>query len=127
MLARLNNSSSIVECGTSFGLSTIYLALAINHNQNHDISTNNSSSNSLRVLTIEKDPSKVKKAKEIWTKAGPEIEKRISVVEGDLLEVLENGKSVPDVVDFLFLDGMLFTIKIPLIAPTIYSLCCIST
>jgi predicted O-methyltransferase YrrM len=109
MLARLNKSLSIVECGTSFGLSAIYLALAVNHN------ASSSDSNAFGVLTIEKDPTKVKKAKEIWAKAGLEIETRISSIEGDLLEVLANGENLPDDVDFLFLDGTLF--EAPPMAP----------
>jgi predicted O-methyltransferase YrrM len=100
MLAALNDSKSIIECGTSFGVSTIYMALAVNRNvcgQRHK---------AFGVLTIEKDCDKVANAKKIWTEAGKDVEEWIDARSGDLLEILEQDESLPDIVDLIFLDGM---------------------
>lgn len=99
MLACLNNSKSIVECGTSFGVSTIYFALAASRN------ALSSRADAFGVLTIEKDANKFKKAKSIWAEAGPEINDWIFPFEGDLLEVLQNDDILPKTIDLLFLDG----------------------
>jgi predicted O-methyltransferase YrrM len=99
MLARMNNSTSIVECGTSFGLSTIYFALAVGQN---------ATANAKRargVLTIEKDPAKLARARETWAQAGPTVTEWIHAKEGDLLEILADGTSLPGTVDLLLLDG----------------------
>jgi hypothetical protein len=106
MLACLNNSKSIVECGTSFGVSTIYFALAVFRN------ALGRRSDAFGVLTIEKDGNKVRKAKSIWAEAGPEIGDWIIPVEGDILEVLQDDGVLPETIDLLFLDGeILFSDK----------------
>jgi len=51
----------------SFGLATIYIALALNQ------STPGKQENDRRIITIEKDGSKVAKAMEIWTE-GKDVE-----------------------------------------------------
>jgi predicted O-methyltransferase YrrM len=99
VLALLNKSKSIIECGTSFGLSTIYLALAVNRN------VNGRGPDAFGVLTIEKDGDKMDEARQIWTRAGTEVENWIDARHGNLLEVLENGENLPKTVDLLFLDG----------------------
>lgn len=100
MLACLNGSRSIIECGTSFGISTIYLALAVKRNvQGPRIDDHG-------VFTIEKVPSKVQSARRIWTEAGKDVEDWIHPYEGEILEVLKENKSLPATVDLLFLDGM---------------------
>ena len=99
MLARMNNSTSIVECGTSFGLSTIYLALAV---------AQNAQSPSMKadgVLTMEKDSGKMARARETWAQAGTSVAEWIHPREGDLLEILADETNLPDTVDLLFLDG----------------------
>jgi predicted O-methyltransferase YrrM len=101
MLARLNGSTNIVECGTSFGVSTLYFALAVSHNLGID------RTKASGVITIEKDTEKVKAAQEIWTEAGDEVKERISSRQGDLLEILAEGTVLPHQVDLLFLDGNL--------------------
>jgi predicted O-methyltransferase YrrM len=95
----LNGSTTIVECGTSFGVSTIYLALAVSRNASHR------RSDAYGVLTMEKDAHKVAKAKEIWAEAGPEVEDWIEPREGDLLEILASDTGLPEKVDLVFLDG----------------------
>jgi hypothetical protein len=99
MLACLNNSKSIVECGTSFGVSTIYMALAVSRN------VSGSRTDAYGVFTVEKDGSKVRKAKSIWAEAGSDVEDWVYSYEGDLTEILSNDKLLPPIVDLVFLDG----------------------
>jgi predicted O-methyltransferase YrrM len=99
MLACLNGSRSIVECGTSFGISTIYLALAVKRN------THGPRKDGCGVFTIEKMHSKVESAKKIWAEVGKDVEDWIHPYGGDILEVLKTDKSLPTTVDLLFLDG----------------------
>ena len=100
MLACLNSAQNIIECGTSFGVSTIYLALAASRN------ARGLKKSACGVITIEKNPVKIAKAKEIWAEAGPQVEEWVDSREGDLMEVLNNDKHLPETVDLLFLDGM---------------------
>lgn len=99
MLACLNGAKSAVECGTSFGVSTIYMALAISRN------VQARREDAFGVLTVEKDTGKVQSAKKIWGEAGEDVEGWISSEEGDLLEVLARDDLLPETVDLLFLDG----------------------
>jgi predicted O-methyltransferase YrrM len=99
MLACLNGSKSIIECGTSFGVSTIYMALAVSQNASRQ------NREAYGVLTMEKDSSKVARAKKIWAEAGPDVEEWIHPHEGGLLEILQNEDLLPKTVDLLFLDG----------------------
>jgi predicted O-methyltransferase YrrM len=99
LLAIISDATRIIECGTSFGLATIYIALALNQ------STPGKQENDRRIITIEKDGSKVAKAKAIWTE-GKDVESRIDAREGNLLEVLEE-ETLPPVIDLVFLDGNL--------------------
>ena len=101
MLACLNKSKSIIECGTSFGISTVYLALAIQQN----VLSGKPETEPYGVLTMEKDPKKLEEAKQNWAVAGPEVEAFIHPLEGDLLHLLEKHDGLPETVDFLFLDG----------------------
>jgi hypothetical protein len=105
MLATLNDSKSIVECGTSFGVSTIYFALAAQRNA-HGIKSESSG-----VITIEKDGVKVSKAKSVWAEAGQVVEDWITPHEGDLLEVLAKDEVLPPIVDLVFLDGELPSVQ----------------
>lgn len=99
LLACLNSSRNIVECGTSFGVSAIYLALAVSKNVSHR------RTDAYGVLTIEKDGRKVAKAKDIWAEAGPEVGGWIQSREGDLLDILAADTGLPEKVDMVFLDG----------------------
>ena len=82
-----NQSQSIVEFGTSFGISTIYLAAAVKQNGG-------------KVITTEILHEKCKVAKENFAKAG--LSEYIELREGDALETL---KSIDQPIDFLLLDG----------------------
>jgi predicted O-methyltransferase YrrM len=91
----------VIECGTSFGVATIYMALAVNQNSHGQ----RKHESDIGITTIEKDGSKVARAKIIWKEAGTDVEKWIDAREGDLLEVLEQDETLPPVVDLVFLDG----------------------
>ena len=99
MLACLNGAKSAVECGTSFGVSTIYLALAISRNVQHN------RQDAFGVITVEKDGRKVRAARNIWAEAGDDVESWITSGEGDLLEALVRDDLLPETIDLLFLDG----------------------
>jgi predicted O-methyltransferase YrrM len=99
LLAILNGATRVIECGTSFGVATIYMALAVNQNKR------GRKENDFGVFTIEKDGEKVAKAKSIWKEAGEDVENCINAQEGDVLAVLKQDEILPPVVDLVFLDG----------------------
>ncbi|KAB8235877.1 O-methyltransferase [Aspergillus alliaceus] len=83
LLARATGARNIVEAGTSFGVSTTYLALAAGQNaqtQPGECDT--------KVVATEKEPNKAAKAREHWKDAGEEVEPYITLLEGDLLDTL---------------------------------------
>ena len=87
-LARGTNPGTIVEFGTSFGISTIYLAAAVRDRQHG------------RVITTELHPGKAEKARQHLSQADvlPVVDLRV----GDALETL---KDVSAGVSLVFLDG----------------------
>ncbi|CAG8143600.1 unnamed protein product [Penicillium olsonii] len=87
-------ATNIVEAGTSFGVSTIYLALAI-------AKTRAATGKSGTVIATENEPEKAAIARKYWALCGPEVEQQIDLREGDLLQTLRDG--LPDV-DLLLLD-----------------------
>ncbi|KAH0422180.1 o-methyltransferase [Colletotrichum camelliae] len=95
LLLRAAGARYVVEAGTSFGVSTIWLALAVGQNallQNSDGI----------VIATENEPTKASRAREHWKRAGKEVEKWIRLKEGDFRETLETD--VPKEIDFLLLD-----------------------
>ncbi|RBR17127.1 uncharacterized protein FIESC28_06629 [Fusarium coffeatum] len=94
LLLRSMKARFVVEAGTSFGLSTIYLALAV---------AQNSGSQPGKVIATENEPTKAARAREYWSQAGDGIEKFIELREGDLRETLKTD--LPEEVDFLLLDS----------------------
>lgn len=82
-----NDCQQVVEFGTSFGISTIYLADAVRQTGGQVISTELLQSKALRAIQNIKD-------------AG--LEDYVAIKVGDALETLK-GHSTP--IDFLFLDG----------------------
>jgi predicted O-methyltransferase YrrM len=88
ILARSSNSRTLVEFGTSFGISTIYLGAAV-----RDSGTG-------RVFTTEMNPAKVRQATKNFEEAG--LLSWIEVLEGDARETLRN---VDGPIDFVLLDG----------------------
>lgn len=89
MLARSTGASSIVEFGTSFGISTLHLAAALRDNGGG------------RIITSEFEPSKVARAREHLAEGG--LADLAEVREGDALKTL--SVDLPEVIDLLLLDG----------------------
>lgn len=87
LLIKENKLKNIVEFGTSFGISTLFLAEGVLETKGH-------------IITTELIASKAKKAIENFEKAG--VKELIELRIGDALETLKNHK---DPIDLLFLDG----------------------
>jgi predicted O-methyltransferase YrrM len=89
MLARATGARSIVEFGTSFGISTLHLAAALKDNGGG------------RLITTEFEPSKVARARATFAKAG--VADLIEIREGDALETL--ARDLPPSIDLVLMDG----------------------
>jgi predicted O-methyltransferase YrrM len=89
MLARSTCAKTIVEFGTSFGVSTLHLAAALRDNGGG------------RLITCEFEPSKVARARANIDAAG--VGDLVEIREGDALETL--AKDLPSVIDLVLLDG----------------------
>ncbi|MDH7794828.1 MULTISPECIES: class I SAM-dependent methyltransferase [unclassified Beijerinckia] len=89
MLARGTRARTIVEFGTSFGISTLHLAAALRDNGGG------------RLITSEFEPSKIARARDNLT-AGDLID-LVEIREGDALLTL--SVDLPDTIDLLLLDG----------------------
>ncbi|KAL4988851.1 S-adenosyl-L-methionine-dependent methyltransferase [Aspergillus falconensis] len=87
-------ATNVVEAGTSFGVSTIYLALAV-------AKAKAATGKPGVVIATEKEKQKAQIAREYWRQCGAEIEREIDLREGDLLETLK--ENLPQV-DLLLLD-----------------------
>lgn len=103
LLARSIGAQNIVEAGTSFGVSTIYLALAVGQNV-AKLKSDGVSDATGKVVATEKEPSKAARAREHWKEAGPAVEPWIELREGDLLDTLKDP-GIPETVDLLLLDS----------------------
>jgi predicted O-methyltransferase YrrM len=88
-IARTNNAKTVVEFGTSFGVSTIYLAAAMKDNGGG------------KVITTEFHAEKVARAKANLTEAG--LVEYVEFRVGDALQTLK--ENTPSNIDMLFLDG----------------------
>lgn len=89
MLARSARAKSIVEFGTSFGVSTLHLAAALRDNGGGHL------------VTCEFEPSKVVRARANIAAAG--MADLVDLREGDALETL--AKDLPSAIDLVLLDG----------------------
>jgi predicted O-methyltransferase YrrM len=89
MLARSAKARTIVEFGTSFGISTLHLAAALRDNGGG------------RLITSEFEPSKVARAKANLTAGG--LIDLVEIREGDALQTL--AADLPETIDLLLLDG----------------------
>ena len=89
MLARSVRARTIVEFGTSFGISTLHLAAALRDNGGG------------RLIGSEFEPSKIARARANLGTAG--LSDLVEIREGDALETL--ARDLPDSIDFVLLDG----------------------
>ena len=89
MLARACRARTIVEFGTSFGISTLHLAAALRDNGGG------------RLITSEFEPSKVVRARQHLTDG--DLIDLVEIREGDALETL--SMDLPETIDLLLLDG----------------------
>jgi len=89
MLARSTKARTVVEFGTSFGISTLHLAAALRDNGGG------------RLITSEFEPSKVARARGHLTAGG--LIDLVEIREGDALKTLSGD--LPDTIDLLLLDG----------------------
>jgi predicted O-methyltransferase YrrM len=89
MLARSFGVRTIVEFGTSFGISTLHLAAALRDNGGG------------RLITSEFEPSKIARAREHLTAGG--VIDLVEIRQGDALQTL--SVDLPDLIDLVLLDG----------------------
>jgi predicted O-methyltransferase YrrM len=89
MLARSTGARTVVEFGTSFGISTLYLAAALRDNGGG------------RLVTTEFEASKVARARE--NLAAGDLLDLVEIRQGDALKTLSTD--LPDAIDLLLLDG----------------------
>ena len=89
MLARSTRARTIVEFGTSSGISTLHLAAALRDNGGG------------RLISTEFEPSKIEKARENLTAGG--LADLVEIRQGDALQTL--SVDLPDEIDLLLLDG----------------------
>jgi predicted O-methyltransferase YrrM len=89
MLARTSKAASIVEFGTSFGISTLHLAAALRDNGGG------------RVISTEFETSKIARAQASIDAVG--LSDLVEIRAGDALQTLASG--LPDVIDLVLLDG----------------------
>jgi predicted O-methyltransferase YrrM len=89
LLARSVRARTIVEFGTSFGISTLHLAAALRDNGGG------------RLIGSEFEPSKILRARQNLAAGG--LSDLVELREGDALETL--ARDLPDSIDFVLLDG----------------------
>ena len=93
MILRIKNAKNMLEIGTSTGYSTMWCAEAIREQSG-------------KIITIEQNPSKIKRAKENFQKAG--IADTIMIREGLAMEILRElslQKEYKDYFDFVLIDA----------------------
>lgn len=103
LLARIINARNIVEAGTSFGVSTMYLALAVGQNVTEARARGEVVTG--KVIGTEKESSKAARARKHWSEAGEEVEPWIELREGDLRETLLVEEGMPEEIDMLLIDS----------------------
>ena len=84
-LVRATDPPLVLEVGTAIGYSTLHMALELGRG---------------KIVTIERDPDRVRQAGEYLQRAG--VTDRVEILEGDATEVLD---SLPGPFDFIFLDA----------------------
>jgi predicted O-methyltransferase YrrM len=89
MLARASKACSIVEFGTSFGISTLHLAAALRDNGGG------------RIISTEFEPAKIAQAQANLAAAG--LSDLVEIRAGDALQTL--ASELPEHIDLVLLDG----------------------
>jgi predicted O-methyltransferase YrrM len=89
LLARSSKARSIIEFGTSFGISTLHLAAALRDNGGG------------RLISTEFEPSKIAAARANIAAGG--LSDLVEIREGDALETL--ARALPEQIDLVLLDG----------------------
>jgi predicted O-methyltransferase YrrM len=89
MLARSSDARTIIEFGTSFGISTLHLAAALRDNGGGQL------------ITSEFEPTKAARAKDHLTAGG--LIDLVEIREGDALKTL--SINLPERIDLVLLDG----------------------
>jgi predicted O-methyltransferase YrrM len=89
MLARAINARTIIEFGTSFGVSTLHLAAALRDNGGG------------KLITSEFEPTKIARARANIAAGG--LADLVEIREGDALQTL--AQDLPESIDLLLLDG----------------------
>lgn len=103
-LLRATGATTIVEAGTSYGVSTIYLALAAAANAAP-------SRKKPRVIATEHEPTKATQARANWDECGAAVSDTIDLRVGDLRETLKT--------DLADVDLLLLDIWTPMALPTL--------
>ncbi|MFF5085057.1 O-methyltransferase [Actinoplanes sp. NPDC000266] len=89
MLARTSKARTVVEFGTSFGVSTLHLAAALRDNGGGSL------------ITTEMEPTKAAATRATLGEAG--LADLVEILEGNALETLPRRR--PSAIDLVFLDG----------------------
>ena len=84
-LVRATDPAQVLEVGTAIGYSTLHMAQELGRG---------------KIVTIERDPDRVKQATDYLERAG--MKDRVEIVEADATEALER---LPGPFDLIFLDG----------------------
>ncbi len=92
MLLRIQKPQKILEIGTSVGYSTLWFADAISKNS--------------KIITIEKNPKKIKQAKDNFRKAGVfNIEIKEGIARDVLIQLSKLKSKTQERFDFIFIDA----------------------
>jgi predicted O-methyltransferase YrrM len=111
MILRLKNAKNMLEVGTSTGYSTIWCAEAISENEG-------------KIITIEQNPEKIKRANENFLKA--EIINSVIIKQGlalDIIKELNHQEKYQNFFDFVLIDAdkeniiEYFDLILPMVSP----------